>query len=178
MNLPNLLSIFRLFLTIFFVLAVNNGRNDIALYIFIVQGISDLLDGFLARIMKEKTYLGSILDPLADKVMLVSAYIVLTVNNIIPVWVTSVVLLRDITLTCGFLILYKLSYEARPSPTIISKITTLFQISTIVYILWSGTGIYGDYFFYVTAVFTVASGCQYIARGIRILMNKKPLSLS
>jgi len=174
MNLPNLLSIFRLFLTIFFIMAVNRGRFDIALYLFIVQGVSDLLDGFLARIMKEKTYLGAILDPLADKVMLVSSYIVLSANNIIPVWVTSTVLLRDITLACGFLVLYKLSYKTRPSPTVISKITTLFQMSTIVYILWSGTRDYGDYFFYVTTIFTVASGCQYVVRGIRILMSKQP----
>ncbi len=137
-----------------------------------VQAISDLLDGFLARIMKEKTYLGSILDPLADKVMLVSSYIVLSANSIIPVWVTLTVLLRDIILSSGFLILYKLSSKTRPSPTIISKITTLFQMGTVVYVLWSGTRVYGDYFFYATVVLTVVSGCQYIARGIRILMNR------
>jgi len=137
-----------------------------------VQAISDLLDGFLARIMKEKTYLGSILDPLADKVMLVSSYIVLTANSIIPVWVTFTVLLRDIILSSGFFILYKLSSKTRPSPTIISKITTLFQMGTVVYVLWSGTRVYGDYFFYATVVLTVVSGCQYIARGIRILMNR------
>ena len=137
-----------------------------------VQAISDLLDGFLARIMKEKTYLGSILDPLADKVMLVSSYIVLTANSIIPVWVTLTVLLRDIILSSGFFILYKLSSKTRPSPTIISKITTLFQMGTVVYVLWSGTRVYGDYFFYATVVLTVVSGCQYIARGIRILMNR------
>ena len=137
-----------------------------------VQAISDLLDGFLARIMKEKTYLGSILDPLADKVMLVSSYIVLSANSIIPVWVTLTVLLRDIILSSGFFILYKLSSKTRPSPTIISKITTLFQMGTVVYVLWSGTRVYGDYFFYATVVLTVVSGCQYIARGIRILMNR------
>lgn len=173
MNLPNLLSIFRLFLTIPFILSIHYQKYDIALILFVVQGISDLLDGFFARIMKEKTYLGSILDPLADKVMLVSSYIVLSANNIVPIWVTLTVLLRDLILSCGFIILYKLSYKTRPSPTIISKITTLFQMSTIVYILWfNARGGYVDYFFYATAILTVASGCQYVARGIRILINK------
>jgi len=172
MNLPNSLSIFRLFLTIFFILSIHYQKYNTALILFVVQAISDLLDGFFVRIMKEKTYLGSILDPLADKVMLVSSYIVLSVNNVIPIWVTLTVLLRDIILSSGFLILYRLSHKTRPSPTIISKITTLFQMSTIVYILWSSTRVYGDYFFYATVVLTVASGCQYIARGLRILINK------
>ena len=166
MNLPNALSIFRLFLTIFFILSIHYQKYNTALILFTVQAISDLLDGFLARIMKEKTYLGSILDPLADKVMLVSSYIVLSANSIIPVWVTLTVLLRDIILSSGFFILYKLSSKTRPSPTIISKITTLFQMGTVVYVLWSGTRVYGDYFFYATVVLTVVSGCQYIARGI------------
>jgi len=172
MNLPNSLSILRLFLTIFFILSIHYQKYNTALILFVVQAISDLLDGFFARIMKEKTYLGSILDPLADKVMLVSSYIVLSVNNVIPIWVTLTVLLRDIILSSGFLVLYRLSHKTRPSPTIISKITTLFQMSTIVYILWSSTRVYGDYFFYATAILTVASGCQYIARGLRILINK------
>lgn len=172
MNLPNLLSIFRLFLTIFFILSIHYQKYNTALIIFVVQAISDLLDGFFARIMKEKTYLGSILDPLADKVMLVSSYIVLSVNNIIPIWVTLTVLLRDLILSSGFLVLYKLSYKTRHSPTIISKITTLSQMGTVVYILWSGTRVYGDYFFYATVILTVVSGCLYIARGLRILMNK------
>lgn len=172
MNLPNSLSIFRLFLTIFFILSIHYQKYNTALILFVVQAISDLLDGFFARIMKEKTYLGSILDPLADKVMLVSSYIVLSANNIIPIWVTLTVLLRDIILSSGFLVLYRLSHKTRPSPTIISKITTLFQMSTVVYILWSGTRVYGDYFFYVTVILTVVSGCQYIARGLRTLMNK------
>jgi cardiolipin synthase (CMP-forming) len=172
MNLPNLLSIFRLILTIFFILSIHYQKYNTALIIFVVQAISDLLDGFFARIMKEKTYLGSILDPLADKVMLVSSYIVLSANNVIPIWVTLTVLSRDIILSTGFLILYKLSYKTRHAPSIISKITTLCQMSTVVYILWSGTRVYGDYFFYATVILTVVSGCLYIVRGLRILMNK------
>lgn len=172
MNIPNLLSIFRLFLTLFFIASVHYGKYDIALTIFIAQGVSDLLDGFLARIMKAKTYLGSILDPLADKVMLVSSYIILTINKIIPLWLTSTVILRDLIIATGFLVLYKLSYQKKPLPSVISKITTLSQIVTIVYVLWSGTRVHGEYFYYATAILAIISGCQYVSRGIQTVVKK------
>ena len=172
MNIPNLLSIFRLFLTLFFIASVHYGKYDIALTIFIAQGVSDLLDGFLARIMKAKTYLGSILDPLADKVMLVSSYIILTINKIIPLWLTSTVILRDLIIATGFLVLYKLSYQKKPLPSVISKITTLSQIVTIVYVLWSGTRVHKEYFYYATATLAIISGCQYVSRGIQTVVKK------
>jgi cardiolipin synthase (CMP-forming) len=172
MNLPNLLSIFRLFITVFFVIAINYGRFDIALLLFIVQAISDLLDGFLARVMGAKTYLGAFLDPLADKVMLVFSYIALSIHGAIPFWVTLAVLTRDVVISIGFLILYKLSYKTKPTPSIISKITTLSQMSTVVYVLWSNERAYAEPFFYATVVLTVLSGCQYVARGLAIFIKK------
>ena len=173
MNLPNLLSIFRLFITAFFVIAINYGRFDIALLLFIVQAISDLLDGFLARIMGAKTYLGAFLDPLADKVMLVFSYIALSIHGVIPLWVTLAVLIRDVIISIGFLILYKLSYKTKPTPSILSKITTLSQICTVVYVLWSNERAYSKPFFYATVALTVLSGCQYVAKGLVIFCKKK-----
>lgn len=172
MNLPNLLSIFRLFVTVFFIIAINYGRFDIALLLFVIQAISDLLDGFLARIMGAKTYLGAWLDPMADKVMLVFSYIALSIHAIIPFWVTFVVLIRDVTISIGFLILYKLSYKTKPTPSILSKITTLSQICTVVYVLWSDERVYSKPFFYATAMLTVLSGCQYVAKGLVIFFKK------
>ncbi len=173
MNIPNLFSIFRLFITIFFIMAVNQGRFNIALCLFIAQGISDLLDGFLARIMKAKTYIGAILDPMADKVMLASSYIVLSIKGFIPLWVTFTVLIRDFLIAAGFLVLYMLSYKSKPSPSILSKLTTLCQILTIMYILWSDKREYKDWFFYAVVVFTVLSGLQYMTRGIKTLKKKE-----
>ena len=173
MNLPNLLSIFRLFITIFFIISINYERFDIALLLFIIQAVSDMLDGFLARIMGAKTYLGAFLDPMADKVMLVSSYIVLSIHRIIPLWVTSFVLIRDLVITSGFLVLYKLSYKTKPTPSILSKITTLSQICTIVYVLWSKDRAYAPPFFYATAALAVLSGCQYVARGMKIFRAKE-----
>lgn len=173
MNIPNFLSIFRLFLTLFFIIAVNKGSYRMALYLFLLQGISDMLDGFLARLMKEKTNLGAFLDPMADKVMLTASYIVLSTQGLIPLWLTSIILSRDFIIACGFLIIYKFSNLARPMPSLLSKFTTFAQMCTILYILWSGRGQYSTYFFFGTLAFTLMSGIHYIAKGIGILVNKK-----
>ncbi len=172
MNLPNILSVFRLFVTAFFVMAVNAGRFKLGLVLFVIQGVSDMLDGFLARLLGKKTALGAFLDPIADKAMLVSSYIVLCLHGIVPVWVTAVVLIRDIIVPGGYLLLYKLSYKIHMSPSLLGKITTTCQICTVVYILWSDTRTYQDSFFYATALVTVLSGIQYITRGFRVLVNK------
>jgi cardiolipin synthase len=177
MNLPNLLSISRLFVTIFFILAIYHGRFKLALVLFALQGISDMLDGFLARVMGAKTSLGAFLDPLADKVMLVSSYAVLFILGIVPLWVLSVVLLRDLVVSSGFLYLYKTSCKLEVSPSLLGKITTFCQIGTIVYILWSEVRMYQDQFFYATAILTILSGGQYVFRGFRILFSKNPAAM-
>jgi cardiolipin synthase (CMP-forming) len=176
MNIPNILSIFRLFVTIFFVLAVNQGRLKLALLLFVIQGVSDLLDGLLARIMNMKTPLGAFLDPIADKAMLVSAYVVLYLHGILPLWVTLVVLLRDVVMAIGFLILYKIFGKVRLIPSIYGKTSTFLQIFTVVYVLWSEDRTYAPYFFYATATLTIVAGLQYFARGIAILTKREPAS--
>jgi cardiolipin synthase len=131
-----------------------------------------MLDGFFAKIMGKKTYLGAFLDPLADKVMLVSSFIALYLKGIMPLWVTCVVLLRDIVISSGFFVLYRLSYRVKPSPAILGKLATVAQIVTIIYILWSHVRTYEEFFFYGATFFTVVSGFQYILRGVRILLEK------
>ena len=173
MNLPNLLSIFRLCLTAFFILAMTHGRYQLALVLFIAQAISDLLDGFFARMMHKKTDLGAWLDPIADKVMLMSSYLVLGFQQIIPFWVVAIVLLRDVVVLLGFLALRLASYRMAPSPSTLGKATTLLQMVTILYLLWSGTREFQSYFFYATAGLTVLSGFQYILLGFTTLFRKE-----
>jgi cardiolipin synthase (CMP-forming) len=173
MNLPNVLSLFRLCLTAFFILAMTYQRYTLALALFVAQAISDLLDGFFARMMHKKTDLGAWLDPMADKVMLVSSYLVLGIQQIIPVWVVAIVLLRDVTLMLGFLVLHLLSYRMVPSPSLLGKATTLFQMVTILYLLWSTTREFQGYFFYATAALTVCSGFQYVLLGFTALFRKE-----
>ncbi len=173
MNLPNLLSLFRLCLTAFFILAITYQRYTLALALFVAQAVSDLLDGFFARMMHKKTDLGAWLDPIADKVMLISSYLVLGIQQIIPFWVVGVVLLRDVVLMLGFLLLHLLSYRMVPSPTLLGKATTLLQMVTILYLLWSTTREFQDYFIYATAALTISSGFQYILVGLSTLCRKE-----
>jgi len=169
MTIPNLLSVLRLFITIFFITAIYEDRMRTALLLFLLQAFTDLLDGFLARTMGSKTRLGAFLDPLADKAMLLSAYVVLNLKGILPLWLTWTVLLRDIVLVTGFAVLYRLSLQGKPTPSYWGKMTTFFQILTIVYILWSTDRTYAPFFFYPTALITFISGIHYVSRGIRII---------
>ena len=172
MNIPNLLTTFRLFVTSFFILAINYGEFRIALWLFVVQAITDLLDGFLARVLGEKTSLGALLDPLADKAMLVSSFIVLYMKDIVPFWVTFTVLTRDIILTIGYLILCKLFGKIEIIPSVLGKLTTFFQIGTVVYVLWSDTRSYQDFFFYPTVALTIITCIHYVYQGVLIIKNK------
>jgi cardiolipin synthase len=178
MNLPNLLTIFRLFVTSFFILAIHYGEFRIALWLFVVQAITDLLDGFLARVLGEKTSLGALLDPLADKAMLVSSFVVLYLKDIVPLWVMSIVLMRDLILTLGYLILCKLFRNIEILPSFLGKLTTFCQIGTVVYVLWSDVRNYQNFFFYATAALTIITGIHYVYRGLLILKNKSQTTTS
>jgi cardiolipin synthase len=180
MNLPNLLSLFRLFLTLFFILLAANGRFRLALLLFVLQALSDMLDGFFARKMGTKTSLGSYLDPLADKVMLASSYIVLYFKSIVPLWPVVVVLSRDFIISVGFLILLRRGLRTTPAPSLVSKTTTVFQMLTIVYVLWSNERSLEPFFYWITtllywttALLTVASGLQYILTGWAVISRKE-----
>lgn len=177
MNLPNLLSLFRLVLTLFFILLAARGQFGLALLFFVLQAVSDMLDGFLARRMDTKTNLGSYLDPLADKVMLASSYVVLCLKSVLPIWLVVLVLARDLVITLGFLVLFKRGLKASPVPSFIGKMTTVFQMLTVVYVLWSHEWSYdGDLdmiFYWVTALLTAASGLQYFIAGWTVFSRKE-----
>ncbi len=173
MNLPNLLSLFRLFITVFFILLIMQDRYRIALALFILQGISDLLDGFFARRMGIKTALGAYLDPLADKVMLASSYLVLSFKSLVPFWLMTTIITRDIVISLGFLLLHRLSTRIAPSPSYLSKATTVAQIVTVIYVLCLRRSPYEMVFFYATAILTGLSGIQYIFLGYNALFRKE-----
>lgn len=165
MNVPNLLSIFRFFVTFFFIYAVYQGSLRLALYLFLLQGLSDLLDGFFARVMGKKTELGAYLDPIADKTMLVAAFTMLYLVNIIPGWLTVIVLVRDVFIALGYLFLYRTTANVKPKPTLLGKFTTTCQIATILYVLWSPDRQYGMILFVITAAATILSGLHYFING-------------
>ncbi len=173
MNLPNLLSLFRLFVTAFFILLIAYERYGLALFLFLLQALSDLLDGFFARRMGAKTSLGAYLDPLADKVMLSSSYIVLCFQRIVPLWLVSAVLIRDLVISLGFFVIVKRGLTMSPVPSFISKMTTVFQMTTVVYVLLFAGRTFEPFFFYTTALLTAVSGCQYVFAGWTVFFRKE-----
>ncbi len=173
MNLPNLLSLFRLFVTAFFILLIAYERYGLALFLFLLQALSDLLDGFFARRMGAKTSLGAYLDPLADKVMLSSSYIVLCFQRIVPLWLVSTVLIRDLVISLGFFVIVKRGLTMSPVPSFISKMTTVFQMTTVVYVLLFAGRAFEPFFFYTTALLTAVSGCQYVFAGWTVFFRKE-----
>lgn len=172
-NLPNSLTLLRIFLVPIFVVLTINGNFDAAPVVFIIAAITDGLDGFIARLFKQKTTLGSYLDPLADKTLIIAVYLTLTVVKVIPFWLTTIIISRDLIILTGFIIMFLLvgggGLEIKPS--ILSKITTCLQILTALLVLAFLNNL-TDYIFFVfivTAIFTISSGLDYIYKGFKLI---------
>lgn len=173
MNLPNLLTIFRILLVPIFVIFVIHNDFSVALIIFITAGITDGLDGLLARALNQKTTIGAYLDPIADKMLLVSAYVSLTIKGMLPGWLSVVVVSRDVIILSGIAVIFLMGKGLDIKPSISSKLTTVFQILTIIGILYPFSTRHFQFFMTATAVFTVLSGLQYMYDGIKAMGDIK-----
>jgi cardiolipin synthase len=175
-NLPNLLSVLRMALVPVFVIEVLGGDVRAALLVFAVAGITDALDGAIARIWRQQTALGAYLDPAADKLLLVSAYVVLAIPNlhtgfVIPAWVTALVITRDVVIVVVALLLYVTAAVSRFPPSPLSKVNTVVQVATVILVLLSGLSetleVPAMIAAYTVAVLTLGSGVDYIVRANR-----------
>src|SRR5438132_817814 len=186
-TLPNVLTIFRMALIPVFVSLLFYQKFLLALAIFIVAGVTDGLDGLLARRFHQQSPLGRILDPIADKMMLVTSFIVLSMKGVyptpipkhlpIPFWVTITVLSRDVFILVGAAAINMVTGFRGFQPSLPGKISTLVQIVTVAVVILAaqihvGTGYYLPTIY--TAVFTLAlvSGIHYIFFVSR-LMNER-----
>ena len=167
LTVPNQLTFLRLAFLPFFIIAIEYERYDWALGILVAAGLSDGLDGFLARGLNQKTPLGAYLDPIADKLLLSSSYIVLALKGKIHWWLTILVLGRDVLiLVACAVILITVGYKPFP-PSIWGKLATFFEILMIVLVLvlevWNVGWIYllRHMCTYFVAVFVVISGLHY-----------------
>lgn len=173
MTVPNLLTFIRIFLTPYLVWLLLNNRIDHALVVFFVAGITDGLDGFIARMFQQKSKLGAYLDPLADKLLLVSCFVLLGHLGLIPSWLVIIAVSRDAVILLGLMTLCFFQIHVDIRPTAVSKVTTLFQLFTILLVL--ATSIVSlpawglSIVFLVTAALSVVSGIHYIAVGVRLL---------
>lgn len=179
MNVPNLLTLLRILLVPVIVIFLIKGAFSKALLLFAVACITDGLDGFLARVLEQKTVLGSHLDPLADKALIVTSYVTLSVLHVIPSWLSVIVISRDfiILLGIGVLTIMSISFEIRPA--FVSKVTTLFQFLTVFFVLvFKELPDYVGFSFiitmyWITALLTIASGFNYIFRGIKLINSNQ-----
>ncbi len=177
MNLPNILTLTRVLLIPLFVIFIINKYFEWALLTFAVAGITDGLDGLIARLTHQRTELGAYLDPIADKLLISAAFISLAIIEMIPSWLVVIVVTRDVIILLGILVMILTGNPPKINPTFLSKTTTTFQIITILSVLmaWyypifkqlSVLAIYG------TTIITILSGTQYIYIATRILNEKK-----
>ena len=133
--IPNLLTLARIGLVPWLVVLLQKQQFTLSLLVFIVAGITDALDGFIAKRFNAETYLGSLLDPLADKGLLVSSYIMLSVMGLIPFWLMVAVVFRDVVIVGGYLLMVLFFGSVKMEPLIISKLNTFMQIAYIVLVL-------------------------------------------
>ncbi|MEC4680164.1 MAG: CDP-alcohol phosphatidyltransferase family protein [Nitrospirota bacterium] len=172
-NLPNSLTILRILLVPVFVGLLLYEHYDIALLTLLIAALTDILDGMIARITDQRTRLGEYLDPLADKLLLMSAIITLSVLHFIPIWAVIVVVSRDAILLTGTLVANLTETHIDISPTILGKGTAFAQICYIIATMLSVTGRVSlalvEPFLWVMVALTVGSGVHYLFRGIQYL---------
>jgi cardiolipin synthase (CMP-forming) len=181
LNLPNFLTLIRILSIPFFLVYLSYHRYLEALIIFIIGGVTDFLDGLAARLMKQQTALGAYLDPIADKLMVITSFIVLGLIGGIPMWLTIIVVSRDVLIITGYgIILFLVDERPEVRPSLIGKFSTLLQLFTLgvaLALLHNRELMHPllrDLFIGATAVATVLSGLQYIYRGFLWLQNRAP----
>jgi cardiolipin synthase len=170
LNWANRLTLLRILLIPVFAISLLYRQNGAALFIFCLAGISDGLDGFIARTYGQKTKLGTFLDPMADLLLLSTAFIVLAMMDQIPVWLSVIVISRNVIVVMGSAILYIINNHIDISITPLGKATTFFQLTLLLFALTSHylntvPSVIFPLLLWTTTILTVVSGLQYITIG-------------
>jgi cardiolipin synthase len=165
--LPNTLSLARLVLVPLAVWQILEQRYDRAFIIFALAGVSDAVDGFLARRLDARTALGSVLDPIADKALLVSVYVTLGHAGLLPVWLVILVVFRDALIVLGVLLFHFAGQKIIMAPLQVSRINTVAQVACAGWVMAAtGFGIMPEpltmILILLVALTTVASGAAYV----------------
>lgn len=175
LTLANRLTILRILMTPVIIVLLLYRQLGAALALFVLAGITDGLDGFVARSRGQRTNLGMVLDPVADKLLLMSAVIVLSVLKELPRWFAIIVVSRDVILIGGAFILYMFLGRISLPPSWLGKLTTGFQILTVLLAMLDNfvPSLRGAVFpvAVVALACTIGSGLQYVYRGSRLLSD-------
>ncbi|MFQ5702192.1 MAG: CDP-alcohol phosphatidyltransferase family protein, partial [Acidobacteriota bacterium] len=147
LTLANVLTILRMVVIPFFIMAIGYNRSGWALILFVAAGLTDLLDGLIARVWKQQTSVGAILDPMADKLLLTAAFVMLAIPNAskafpdlflfnrIPIYVVIITISRDVFISLISLVVYMTIGQTRFPPSMPGKLTTVVQILTVCVLL-------------------------------------------
>lgn len=166
-SIPNLISTLRILLVPPVVWSMLDQRWSLALPLFLIAGLSDGLDGFLARRYHWTSRLGAILDPIGDKLLMVSSYLVLGWQGVLPYWLVAVVILRDVVIMIGTVLYRFLVGVVVFEPILLSKINTVCQILLITVVLFVLVGVemfagLQNLLIYVVLFTTLSSGVAYV----------------
>lgn len=166
MTIANVITGIRIILAPIFVIYLLQDRLLTALLVFALAGLSDGADGLVARVFNQKSRLGAYLDPLADKLLLVAAFVVLGVRGLAPVWLAVAIISRDVLILLGVMMLFVNRMEITVKPSYLSKINTFFQLVTVAVVLAGGQfpilSRIAPYVFILTGFFTISSGLHYM----------------
>lgn len=178
MTIPNFISLGRLLIVPLIIWLILAHHMKAAFLVFIAAGISDILDGLLARAFREQSIIGSYLDPIADKVLLMGVFVTLGTQSFLPLWFIILILFRDLLILGGVLLLILFEKDLRLKPSLISKINTLLQIILVSYVLtveafainfpWIYT-----FLIIITTLTTTLSGAGYVKTWVGYMKEKE-----
>jgi cardiolipin synthase len=173
LTLPNFLTLLRIIAIPIFLVLLVSGKYAPAYILFLAAGITDTVDGAVARLTDSRSDLGAFLDPLADKLLLVSSFLVLGINSAIAPWLVVVVISRDVIVVLGYLVLYLVHQKSMAiDPSRLGKVNTFFELFTVGFALMSlarpalPMAIPNMVLQSVTAITSAASGVHYVYRGL------------
>jgi len=167
LNIPNMLTLARILITPFIIFAILEHQPVLALILMAVAGFTDMLDGAIARYFNQRSTVGAFMDPMADKLLLISTIVTLYVIEQIPLFLFLSVIFRDVIIVLGAIAYEMVTHKLEIQPSIASKITTFLQITLVLAVLsqmaWQLPG--NDILhisIWLTFAFTCLSGVQYM----------------
>jgi len=181
LTVPNFITLTRMAIIPFFVLAVIEHDFKLAVWTFIIAGLTDTLDGFLARKLHARSLIGAYLDPIADKLLLTAAYVILTIPHgqevSIPLWLAILALFRDFLILVVALLLYAVEGISRFPPSILGKATTFMHVVTVTVVLVANLVALPRWVpgacFYISFGLVIVSGFNYIYRASRLIESMR-----
>jgi cardiolipin synthase len=182
LKLPNVLSLLRILLIPVFLVLMVNRKTAEAFYVFLFAGLTDILDGSAARLLHQKTKIGAILDPAADKLLMTASFIILTIPainspNVIPSWLTISVIGRDLLIASAALVLFMLKGQKTFLPSLLGKTCTVLQVMVPLLVLLLNYRQVSSplllWLYYLTLIFTFLSAVHYAFIGYKMLSQPR-----